>query len=123
MPRGGEKAGHDEASIVIPLPYTFPEVDEEEVVIAPIVNGHFAPLFAPLLDILECESDDESEFYYPSSSSVDLDLSCDESLLSQSNIDFVDQLVCDDSDIVFNGLADFGDQYTSDDLDDEFVAC
>ena len=27
-------------------------------------------------------------------------------------------MVCDDSDIVFNGIADFGDQFTSDDDDD-----
>ena len=103
--KGGEKAGHDRDSIVIPLPYVLQGVVEEEVAIAPIVNGDMS---SPL-DILEYESDDESEYYYPSSSLVDLDSSCDESLLSQSNIDFVDQLVNDDSD-VFNGIADFSDE-------------
>ena len=68
------------------------------------------------MDNWDYDSDDESDFYYPSSQ-VDLD-SGDESLLSQSNIDFVDQLVSDDSDIVFTGIVDFGDQFTSDD-DDE----
>jgi hypothetical protein len=114
MPRGGEKAGHDEASIVIPLPYAFPEVLKEEAAIEPIVDDQLAPL----LDNWDYDSDDESDFYYPSSQ-VDLD-SGDESLLSQSNIDFVDQLVSDDSDIVFNGIFDFADKFTSDDDDDEF---
>ena len=34
-------------------------------------------------------------------------------------LNFVDQLVSDDSDIVFNGIFDFADQFTSDDDDNE----
>ena len=41
MSRCGEEAGHDEASILIPLPNApgvIPRVVEEEAAIAPIVN-------------------------------------------------------------------------------------
>ena len=99
MPRGGEKAGHDEASIVVPLPNApgvIPRVVEEEAAIAPIVNDQFAPP----LDNWGSDSDDESSYYYPPTQEVEEGSdsgSDDESScyypLSQSYSDFVEQLV------------------------------
>ena len=100
---------------MVPPPYVLNGVVEEEAVIAPIVNDDMHSHFD-----FDYESDEESDFYYPSSPLVELDSSRDESLLSQSNIDFVDQLVDDDSDL-FNGNADFSDQQYSDDEFEDFA--
>ena len=64
MPRGGEEAGHNEASVVVPLPNApgvIPGVVEEEAANETIVNDRSAVL----LDNWDSDLEDESLCYYP----------------------------------------------------------